>query len=94
LDAILRERQLHSRLFVAECDIKSFFDCVPHAVAIGALRALIIDSEMKISLRALEIFDAYLSRPNTLGRKRICGNCIRRQTSMESESRRAGPCPA
>jgi hypothetical protein len=66
LDMLLRERQNHNRLFVAECDIRGFFDCVSHAVARRALSELIADAEQRqpnlnIHPRAVEIFDAYLS---------------------------------
>jgi hypothetical protein len=66
LDMLLRERQNHSRLFVAECDIKGFFDCVSHAVARRAVQQLVADAQrqhpsLNIDDRALEIFNAYLS---------------------------------
>src|SRR5579863_7563795 len=52
-------------LFVAECDIRGFFDCVSHDVARTALSDLIADAharapQLQIHPRALEIFDAYL----------------------------------
>jgi hypothetical protein len=68
LDIIWLERQLHADtgLFVAECDIKGFFDCVSHEVARNALHDLIADAQrqiltLSIDSRALEIFEAFLS---------------------------------
>jgi hypothetical protein len=68
LDTILRQRHLHSDtgLFVAECDIQGFYDCVSHDVARNALNELIADAQrldpgLDIDPRSLEIFDAYLS---------------------------------
>ena len=52
-------------MFVAECDIKGFFDCVSHEVARASVDELIRDARRKrsgltIHPRALEIFDSYL----------------------------------
>jgi hypothetical protein len=62
----LNQRHLKSRLFVAECDIKSFFDCVSHAVAREALAELVRDAKRKtpgleIHPRAGEIYESYLA---------------------------------
>jgi len=52
-------------LYVAECDIRGFFDCVPHALAQSSVEALVAqhDSERaeKVDKRAVEIFLAYLA---------------------------------
>ena len=66
LDVILRQRQMHQDLFVAECDIKGFFDCVSHTVARETLAGLISDAQrlnpsLVIAPRSLEIFEAYLA---------------------------------
>lgn len=69
-----RRRHLKSGLWVAECDIRGFFDCVSHEAAQGALSNLIEaarkrDPAFEINLRALQIFDAYLdgySFPNSV----------------------------
>jgi Reverse transcriptase (RNA-dependent DNA polymerase) len=52
--------------YVAECDIKGFFDCVSHKVALSAFNQLIRDARrknrrLKVDGRAMEIFSAYLS---------------------------------
>lgn len=67
LDKILHLQRRHSKrgLFVAECDIKSFFDCVDHTIAIESLKRVIVDAHRKdpslvIDPRAIEIFEAYL----------------------------------
>lgn len=77
LDIILQKKQIHSRLFVAECDIQGFFDCVSHAVARETLTTLIADAQRRDSSfnkspRALEIFDAYLSCYSFLRNVRQC----------------------
>jgi hypothetical protein len=61
-----RQRFVGEGLFIAECDIKSFFDSVSHDAARRALDDLIADAkrqnpDLKIDSRAIEIFDAYLS---------------------------------
>jgi hypothetical protein len=68
MDILLAQRQVHANrgLFVAECDIKGFFDCVAHHVAERALDELIADAKRKnpnfnVHPRALEIFEAYLA---------------------------------
>jgi hypothetical protein len=53
-------------LFVAECDIMGFFDCVSHEVAIESLYLLIkdaqlLDASLKIDPKAIQIFEAYLA---------------------------------
>lgn len=55
-------RTKYKRLYVAECDIQGFFDCVSHEVARNALEKLIADAKLKekIHPRAIEIFEAYL----------------------------------
>lgn len=62
LDIILRERECHTEtgLFVAECDIKGFYDCVSHDVARRALDDLTADAtrmvpSLTIHARAREI---------------------------------------
>lgn len=61
----INRRHRKTGVFVAECDIKGFFDCVSHDVARSALRELIADARKRdrtvgIDRRALEIFDAYV----------------------------------
>ena len=60
IDKIRRES---ATLYVAECDIQGFFDCVSHRIARDALTQLISDAKMESEIheRALEIFDAYLA---------------------------------
>src|SRR5262249_45343 len=60
------EAQQGAGPFVAEADIKGFFDCIPHDVARKALQRLIADRQkqtpsLQIHPRALAIFEAYLS---------------------------------
>lgn len=61
----LNRRHLSSRLFVAECDIKGFFDCVSHKVAREALTELVRDASrrargLELHPRAREIYESYL----------------------------------
>jgi hypothetical protein len=61
----INRRHLKARLFVAECDIKSFFDCVSHNVAREALSELVRDAGrrargLELHPRAREIFESYL----------------------------------
>jgi len=69
LNKLLRlNRQYRSKgLYVAECDIKGFFDCVSHKIAREALQNLITDKResskrrtFTIDNRALAIFESYL----------------------------------
>lgn len=67
LDRIVRMNKRHrsAGLYVAECDIKGFFDSVSHSVARESLDALIGDAKRKdprlrVDERALKIFDQYL----------------------------------
>jgi hypothetical protein len=67
LAAIMMMRASHpgKPLFVAECDIKGFFDCVGHRVARESVDALIADAtqrdpSLKVDQRAREILEAYL----------------------------------
>ncbi len=65
-DALDRIMDLRSRyqgcLYVAECDIMSFYDCVGHAIARRALRRVLADAKhsFAVSPRAVAIFDAYI----------------------------------
>lgn len=68
LAAILKVRESTSdTLYVAECDIRSFFDCVSHAAAKNALLKLIDEaardsgSPFTADTRAIAAFDAYLA---------------------------------
>ena len=68
IDVIYRIREKHSDrpLFVTECDIRGFFDCVHHPVAKDALaraRQLlkIRQPEIQIDPRAIRIFNCYLN---------------------------------
>lgn len=53
-----------SQIFVAECDIRGFFDCVPHSLALSTLQDLVRKHDQTgaapIDPRAIRIFDAYL----------------------------------
>src|SRR5262249_13762727 len=67
LDKIIALRQRRARLFVAECDIRAFFDCVSHKIALESMNELIADRRRStvrglpsIDARALVIFKAYL----------------------------------
>jgi len=60
-----RRRHLKTGLYVAECDIRSFFDCVSHKTAWNSLLELIeygqsFDENFSVHPRALQIFKAYL----------------------------------
>ena len=60
-----RRRHLRTGLYVAECDIRGFFDCVSHDVATNALTDLIraataANPQSALDSRAFRIFDAYL----------------------------------
>ncbi|MEI6714356.1 MAG: reverse transcriptase domain-containing protein [Verrucomicrobiota bacterium] len=53
-------------LYVAECDIQGFYDCVSHRVALQSLLDLIAaasrrDCHFQIDQRALQLFQAYLA---------------------------------
>jgi hypothetical protein len=60
----LNRRHRKTGLFVAECDIKGFYDCVSHDVALGAVQRLIAEHAAQnhgaIHPRAVIIFKAYL----------------------------------
>jgi len=61
----IRRRHDGKSLYVAECDIRGFFDCVDHQHARRAVHELVREAERKqkgltIDPRALVIFDAYL----------------------------------
>ena len=63
LDRIIEVRLRHERqLYVAECDIMSFYDCVGHAIARQALRRVLTEAERSFTVnpRAVAIFDAYI----------------------------------
>lgn len=66
LDKIVRvnKRNRKSGLFVAECDIRGFFDCVSHEVARGTLDVLLEQASKRykaeVSPRALFVFQKYL----------------------------------
>jgi hypothetical protein len=60
-----RRRHLKTGLYVAECDIRSFFDCVSHKTAWNCLLELgeygqSFDENFSVDPRALQIFKAYL----------------------------------
>lgn len=64
---ILNIRRWHSRksLYVAECDIRGFFDCVDHQYARQAVHAVVKEAQRKtkgltVDPRVLAILDAYL----------------------------------
>lgn len=68
LNAILDIQKHHAAeaLYVAECDIQGFYDCVSHDVARLSVRSLIADAQaldpaLLVSPRALAIFEAYLT---------------------------------
>jgi hypothetical protein len=58
----MRSRYPNTTLYVAECDIKGFYDCVAHATAKRALRNLKAEARpgFRMHRRAIEIFEAYL----------------------------------
>ena len=61
----MQARHAQTGLYVAECDIKGFFDCVGHRMAKEALQRLIADARrrepaLRVHSRAIEIFEAYL----------------------------------
>ena len=66
LDKILNFRSTSDlpQIFVAECDIRGFFDCVPHSLARSALQEIVREHDATggapIDPRAIKIFDAYL----------------------------------
>lgn len=67
IDDIYRIREEHptQALFVTECDIRGFFDCVHHPVAKDALHRTIELLKVRnpcvsVDLRAIKIFDRYL----------------------------------
>lgn len=67
LEEILRIRKSSpkQRLYVAECDIKGFFDCVSHKLVIDALRKLVRQArrqnqDFSIDDRAVMVLKAYL----------------------------------
>jgi hypothetical protein len=67
LEIILQRRDEWGQhgIYVAECDIKAFFDSVPHDVARKSLHLLIRDAkqnnpQLMIAPRAIAIFEAYL----------------------------------
>ncbi|MGH9640495.1 MAG: reverse transcriptase domain-containing protein, partial [Bryobacteraceae bacterium] len=68
LNSIMAMNRRHRKrgLWVAECDIRAFFDCVGHDVAQRSLHGLIADrrrqtKDLHVDNRALEIFTAYLA---------------------------------
>ena len=66
LTKLLDLRSKYASLYVAECDIKAFFDCVPHRVAVESIDDLIaekrsIDKSSVVDERALRILQAYVA---------------------------------
>lgn len=68
IDQIFRIRREHQNLplYVTECDIRGFFDCVHHKVAKKSLRDAerILETrepEVRIDPRSVKVFDAYLA---------------------------------
>lgn len=63
-----RELQKQKEVWVAECDIKNFFDCVNHTVIKKAFYSFVGKAEKKhkncIDLRAVSIFKKYLNSYN------------------------------
>jgi hypothetical protein len=67
LEKILELTARKESIYVAECDIKAFFDCVSHRVAIDSINELIAERKralprdtVAVDERALVIFRAYL----------------------------------
>src|SRR5258708_4599841 len=67
LEEVLKRNLANSQtgLFAAECDIRVFYDCVPHEIARSGLKNLVADAlasnpSLLIDERATEIFEAYL----------------------------------
>lgn len=82
LEAILTIRGANPQkeLYVAECDIRGFFDCVSHGVARSALQAVIDEVKRRspsvaIDRRAIRILEAYLNSysfaEDVMGRGRV-----------------------
>ena len=66
LHRITSFRMRHSRVFVAEADLRNFMDCIDHRVARESLHDLIgqgkgLRPNLEIAPRAIQIFDAYLA---------------------------------
>jgi|GEM_PF-582584 len=59
-------RLRHSRVFVAEADLRNFMDCIDHRVARESLHDLIrqgksLRPDLEIAPRSIQIFDSYLA---------------------------------
>ena len=68
MDILLAQRQVHANrgLFVAECDIKGFFDCVAHHVAERALDdgdLALVDLNQMFELRREDLLDRHKLSP-------------------------------
>lgn len=66
LRLITEFRRRHSRVFVAEADLRNFMDCVDHQLARESLHAVIrqgkaLSPDLEIDPRAIQIHDAYLA---------------------------------
>lgn len=61
---IISFKSRHKNVFVAECDIKKFYDCVNHSVIEKKFASFIEEAKLKLSIeidqRAIILFDSYL----------------------------------
>jgi len=81
-DALAKLLDLRSKcasLYVAECDIKAFFDCVPHQVAVDSINELIAEKRSTdrfavMDERALRILQAYVAAYSF--RKTVMGTAL------------------
>lgn len=64
-DIIEFKRKVGKPLFVSECDIKKFYDCVNHTTAVEKFEAIIKEAKAKLGIeidkRAVYFFNSYLA---------------------------------
>jgi hypothetical protein len=61
IDKISKFKRTHkSDLWVAECDIKKFFDCISHEIIQSCLKEFALEHNKEINSTAQKIFDRYL----------------------------------
>lgn len=58
---LYRETYLDHEIWIAECDIKKFFDCVSHKIAIDAFERFCNNLDDNVDVRAKRIFYSYLN---------------------------------
>lgn len=63
-DIIRFKNKLDCSLFVAECDISKFYDCVNHDIVFKLFKCLVLEAKQKLNIDidpiALHFFDSYL----------------------------------